>query len=426
VVRQADPDPWRDLVRDPATWDNAEALRDLAARAPVDQQSPQLLAVLGSRLRAKGIDAVPFLTRVVAAYPNDFWANIETGSALLQQSKAAEAASYYRAALSLRPETGSIHYALGCMYLNLRLWDPCIAEFEQAIRLDPGNAWCYNRLGVAYQWMGGRDDEAIEQFRKSIRLDPNIGWTHHHLAVSLERKGLVDEASLEFREALRLAPENRAEWKRDLRKVLIAQGRGAEAVADWKEELAARPTAHDDWFGYAELCLYVGDEAEYRRARSDLLEQFGSSTDPTVAERVGRACLLLPGTDDELRQAAALTERAVNSKGPQYDWLRPYFHFANGLAHFRRGRFDDAIATMTGDASKASEYMGPSPRLVTAMALYQKGQKAEARELLAEAVLSYDWSAEKATSREAWIAHILRREAEALLQLNEGAVGEDE
>ena len=97
---------------------------------------------------------MPFLTRVVAAYPNDFWANIETGNALLHQSKTAEAAAYYRAALSLRPGTVSIHYALGCMYLGLHRWDPCIAEFEQAIRLDPANAWCHNRLGVALQWRG--------------------------------------------------------------------------------------------------------------------------------------------------------------------------------------------------------------------------------------------------------------------------------
>ena len=32
VARRADPDPWRDRVRDPATWDNSEALRDLAAQ----------------------------------------------------------------------------------------------------------------------------------------------------------------------------------------------------------------------------------------------------------------------------------------------------------------------------------------------------------------------------------------------------------
>ena len=192
-------------------------------------------------------------------------------------------------------------------------------------------------------------------------------------------------------------------------------GARREGRATWKEELATRPTAHDDWYGYAELCLFLGDEAEYRRARRDLLARFGTATDPYVAERVGRASLLRPGAEDELRQAAALTDLAVDAKGAQYDWVRQYFHFAKELAHYRQGRFDDAIATMTGDASKAAEYLGPSPRLVTAMALYQNGQKDDARTLLAAAVLSNDWSKEKATGPEAWIAHILRREAEALI-----------
>jgi serine/threonine-protein kinase len=415
VVRKADPDPWRNRVRDPATWNNSEALRELADRAPVAEQSAQLLAVLGARLRAKNLDAVPMLTRVAAAYPNDFWANIETGNALLHQSRAAEAAGYYRAALALRPGTVSIHYALGGMYLGLHRWDQCIAEYEQAISLDPADAWCHNRLGVALQWRGGHEDEAIAEFRESIRLDPNIAWTHHHLAVSLERKGRFNEAIAEFEEAARLFPEKRAEWKWDLQRVLMRQGREAELRAAWKEELSARPTAHNDWYGYAELCLFLRDEPEYRRARRDLLAQFGAASDPYVAERVGRASLLLPGAEDELHQAAALTDRAVNALGPQYDWVRPYFHFAKGLAHYRQGRFDEAIATMTGDASKAAEYMGPSPRFVMAMALYQKGQKDEARKLLATVVPTYDWSADKATRPEAWIAHILRREAEGLI-----------
>ncbi len=394
-------------------------LRDLAERAPVNDQSAQLLAVFGARLRANDIDAVPLLTRVVAVYPNDFWANIETGNALLQQSKVEEAAAYYRAALSVRPGTTSIHYALGCMYLGLRRWDPCLAEFEQAIRLDPENPWCYNRLGVAFQWMGGRDDEAIIQFRKSIRLDPKIAWTHHHLAVSLEQLGHFDEAVAEFQEAMRLTPDRRADWKADLRRALVRSGRGAEAVADWKHELAARPSAHAEWHGYAELCLYLGDETDYRRVRGDLLSEFGNTTEPEVAERVGRACLLVPGSEDELRRAAELTKRAVDAVGPQYDWIRQYFHFAHGLAQYRQGQFDEAIATMAGDASKTAEYMGPSPRLVTAMALFKKGQKDEVRDLLASAVNSYDWSPQKATKCEVWIAHSLRREAEAEIITNQ-------
>src|SRR4029077_7564480 len=104
VVRQVDRDHWRDRVRDPATWDDPAALRELAELVAVDKQSPQLLAVLGARLRAKKIDAVGFLELVVSAYPGDIWANVEMGNALCDQSKEVEAIGYYRTALALRPE----------------------------------------------------------------------------------------------------------------------------------------------------------------------------------------------------------------------------------------------------------------------------------------------------------------------------------
>ena len=415
VVRNADPDPWRNLVRDPATWDNSKALLDLAARAPVAEQSPQLLAVLGARLRAKNLDAVPFLARVAAAYPNDFWTNIETGNALLHQSKAAEATGYYRAALALRPGTVSLHYALGGMYLGLYRWDQCIAEYEQAICVDPGNAWCHNRLGVALQWRGGQEDEAIAQFRESIRIDPNIGWTHHHLAVSLEHKGRFDEAVEEFSEAAQLFPEKRAEWQRDLRRVLMKQGRrrwGAPpGRRSWRRDRprtmtgTVTPSSACSWGTKPNIAAPV---ATYWR---------GSARPRTPTSPNGSVehpcCVPAPRTSCARRPLSPTWP--WTPKEAQYDWVRQYFHFAKELAHYRQGRFDDAIATMTGDASKAAEYLGPSPRLVTAMALYQNGQKDDARTLLAAAVLSNDWSKEKATGPEAWIAHVLRREAEALI-----------
>ncbi len=376
------------------------------------EQSPQLLAVLGARLRARDLDAVAFLERVASAYPTDFWVNIEMGNALYHQSNSVEAIGYYRAALALRPQTVSLHYALGGLYVGLHRWDGAIAEYEQAIRLDPDNAWCHNRLGFTLVWKGGRDDEAMAQFREAIRIDPNIGWSHYCLAIALENKGRLDEAVDEFRDAARLFPEKHAEAVRRLRGLLLKLGRVSEACAVWKEELAAHPPNRDDWFGYAELCLFLGDEAEYRRARTDLLAQFGSATDPEIAERVGRACLLRPAPEDELRQAAALTERAVAAGRPGHELAYPYFVFAEGLARYRQGRLDDAIELMDGEASSV---MGPCPRLVLAMAQYQKGRKYQARQTLAAAVASYDWSAEKAMDLEAWIAHILRREAETLI-----------
>jgi serine/threonine-protein kinase len=161
------------------------------------------------------------------------------------------------------------------------------------------------------------------------------------------------------------------------------------------------------------LCLFVADKAEYGSARRDLLSQFRNATARVVAERVGRACLLLPAADDELQQAVALTERAVVGGPRGHEFAFPYYVFAQGLARYRQGRFDEAVKLMTGDAASV---LGPSPRLVLAMAQYQKGQKDQARTTLAAAVACYDWNPAKANNHDAWIAHVLRLEAESLLK----------
>jgi hypothetical protein len=59
--------------------------------------------------------------------------------------------------------------------------------------------------------------------------------------------------------------------------------------------------------------------------------------------------------------------------------------------------------------------MGPSPCLILAMAQLRAGQKKQARQTLATAIVGFDWSAAQADSRGVWIVHILRREAEALI-----------
>src|SRR5262249_58088081 len=99
---------------------------------------------------------------------------------------------------------------------------------------------------------------------------------------------------------------------------------------------------------------------EYRRARQSLLARFAASTDPHVAERTGRACLLLPATGDELRQAVALAGRAAGVDRTKYPKAYAHFLFAQGLADYRQGRFDPSITAMRGDAGRV---LGPAPPL---------------------------------------------------------------
>jgi serine/threonine-protein kinase len=197
--------------------------------------------------------------------------------------------------------------------------------------------------------------------------------------------------------------------------ILIHKDRGQEALDDWRKVLQANnPTDPEAWYGYAELCLFLGHEKEYRRARSDLLKRFGDDPSPYHAEPLGRCCLLLPATEDELRKAVALTDRAVAARETPPKIYR-YFLFAKGLAEYRQGHLASAISVMK---TEASTVMGPSPRLLVAMAQYRQGRKRQARKTLAQAVSAFDWRAPKADRRDVWIFHILRREAEALILPN--------
>ncbi len=414
VARQTDSDSdgWRERALDPATWEDSEALAELARTAPMARESVSLLLALGERLKNAGGDAAPFLKRVQREYPADFWANLILANAMLQWAPL-EAAGYYRAVLASRPEAAVGYCGVGDALRLQKELGEAIEYYKKALELDPTYARAHSDLGLALEAQG-RLDEAIDSYRQALHFDQDYAWAHHNLGNALQEKGRLGEAYDHYQRVIGLDPKNR-EVQDPLRSVLLRLGRGQEAQVAWRKALDANPPEHDAWFGYAELCLFLGQQEEYRRARRALLDRFGASTDPSIAEPVSRACLLLPAPEDELRQAAALADRAVAAKGSVPDWIYRYFLFAKGLAEYRQGRLDSAISIMKGEASKA---MGRAPHLIMAMAQLRQGQEKQARKTLAAAIVAFDWSAAQADSRDVWISHILRREAETMILPN--------
>ena len=128
------------------------------------------------------------------------------------------------------------------------------------------------------------------------------------------------------------------------------------------------------------------------------------------SERV--ACLLLPLSDDELRQATRLIDRALASQREKPDWLLPYFRFAKALAEYRAARLENALTLLDAQTLRI---LGPAPGLLLAMVQHRLGHSHAARHNLSTAAASYDWDPKKATDREARMFHLLRREAETVL-----------
>jgi serine/threonine-protein kinase len=258
-----------------------------------------------------------------------------------------------------------------------------------------------------------RPHEAVGYFRVAVAIRPTSDQAYMMLGRALQDIGDTEGAIAALRQAVALNPNYPV--AKELASALSPRGGLEEARAAWAKFLERDPPDHGSWFGYAELCLFLGREDDYRRARRDLLKRFGGTTDPYAAERISRACLLKPATGDELRQAVALAERAAGVDRSQYASAYPWFLFSRGLAEYRQGRFEQAISTMRGDASRV---LGPAPRLVLAMALHRSGHGAKARKTLAAAVLAHDWRATQARDLHGWICHVLRREAEGMILPN--------
>jgi serine/threonine-protein kinase len=400
---------WRDRALDPAAWHDVQALAELARTAPVADESVSLLLSLGQRLRGMGGDAAMFFRHVQAANPADFWANLIAGNALVYTSHY-EAAAYYRAALASRPQAAVGYCAVGAAVRFEHYSDLATDYFRKAIELEPGYVPAYNNLGDVLR-DEGKLDEAIDYYRRAVQLDPEYLWAHLNLAHALRSKGLFDEAHDQFLDALRVDPEN---WpaQEAIRTHLLRNGRGHQARLAWQKVLKSNPVEHSAWFGYAELCLFLEEEDDYHRACRDLLERFEAVNDLVVAERVGRTCLLRPASDDELRRGVSLVNRAVAVRESSPEWAHPFFLFAKGLAEYRQNRLESAMTVLSGPASTV---MGPSPRLLIAMAQHRLGQTQKARRTLAEAVGTFDWSAQLADQRDFMIWHIFRREAESLI-----------
>jgi tetratricopeptide (TPR) repeat protein len=373
VARTLDPDPWRDRVRHVKQWGSKEELERLAMDVNVREQPVTLMVAMGTRWRLLGGDPAKFLQRVYQVYPNDFWLNFELGYLFDLKGDSSSAIGYVMTAVALRPDASAAHFNLAVTLRNI-----------------------------------GQTSDALHHFQRTVELEPKHALAQLRIGELLLENGQLGEASSQFQRAAELEPSS-PEPKLRLREILLHQGRVDEAVAIWAKALDSDASTYSECDGYAELCLILGREDEYRRACDKLLTRFGSTTDPRECECMGRACLLAPPSAELLQQSVALTDRALAADKSTYpEWLYPYFLFANGLAEYRSGRYESAIAICEGEAA---EILGPAPELVTAMAQHRLGNEDAARQALAKANEEFDGERDPVPRRDDWLYFILRREA---------------
>jgi serine/threonine-protein kinase len=400
-----DPQGLRKDLRDPDVWLNAAELRRRIEQRPLDQFPVPFLLALVDQLKKTGEDQLPTLLRAQRAHPNDFWLNLTAGDACMKAGRLSQATEFYTAAVSVRPEV-----ALGWNTLSQSLaFSSRFEEAEQTLRIavarDPTSTQILLNLTICLS-VEKKNEEAVRLLRQILDRDANSAGAHWYLGECLTALGKTDEGLKENVIGAALAPSNR-DIQIKLRTRLLKMGDFSDACDVWKRVLDRREE-HD---GFAELCALAGKEDYFDQESQYLLSTLTDCSSASDREHVGRACLLVPASATIIRNAALVIDRAVAAETPQKTWARPYYLFAQGLAAYRQGDDARAVSIETGEARNA---LGPAPMLVAAMAEFDRGNSAAARNLFNSAETKFHWDSVP-KNREEWIYFILYRQARATL-----------
>ncbi|HEY7314121.1 MAG TPA: protein kinase [Gemmataceae bacterium] len=192
------------------------------------------------------------------------------------------------------------------------------------------------------------------------------------------------------------------------------------AAADYLKAVELGASSDRVLCAHAVLRLGVGDEKGYRRTCADMLERFGKTENPKIANNVAWVCSYAPDAVPDLTPAIELAAKVARSHPRKYATLN-----TEGAILLRAGKHTEAVAKLNAACKEHPRGGGPFDYLLLALAHHHLKHKGEARDCLREGLRRTELAGEGKLDDPTlpmplfWIQRlelqILRREAERVI-----------
>lgn len=176
--------------------------------APADVPIEIVLAKLDALL-GRNDDAVALFRKVQADHPANAENALNLAIALAQAGPLDEALTYATLAAKLSPRSSAAHHLRGKILDDLGRPADAQAQYESALAISPTDPLLLYDFALLYESTGNPSEE-VSLLRRLIKVRPNISNDHFLLGRALSHTGDQPGSRLEFREAVRIDPNNRA------------------------------------------------------------------------------------------------------------------------------------------------------------------------------------------------------------------------
>jgi tetratricopeptide (TPR) repeat protein len=168
-------------------------------------------------------DARNELEEALRAEPHNGEIRSEYARVLALLGRKEEASAQFQLATQAAPRSGILHYDYGVFLVAEGKIDAAINEFQTALKRQPNHPEAHYQLGHAF-YLKGDFEGAKQHYEETARLDPKAP-VHSGLGAVYFRLGQTSQAIAQFKEALRLNPDDQ-EAAENLRFALAAQTQG--------------------------------------------------------------------------------------------------------------------------------------------------------------------------------------------------------